>query len=266
MWINMTENVENKKENIENLNEENLKNQGEKASEVFKGESNSLTIKQLYEESAEYFADIIKSKLSDKNKTYKLADLGSFKGELLGNILGKLHDYKFNTIAVDINEEALKENSFAQKKIIATLDKTTLKNKSVDIAICRYVLQWNNQQKQQEILKEISRITKGFAIIQHVGADNENSDKWRERIDDLLDGEEIPKLKRIGHHFSSRDEIENWMQENKINFERLTERKVENVSNVFIERYNLNDEESLKTKEILGDKNYIIQTTWLIKG
>jgi len=263
MWIIMTENIEN----LDDINKIiSLKNQGEKSSVVFRGESNSLTTKQIYEESAEYFADIIKSKLSDKNKTYKLADLGSFKGELLGNILEKLHDYKFNTIAVDINKEALKENSSAQKKIIATLDKITLEDKSVDVAICRYVLQWNNQQKQQEILKEISRITKGFAIIQHAGADNENSDKWRERIDDLLDGEENPKLKRTSYYFSSRSEIENWMQENKINFERLMERRIEDASNIFIERYNLNDEESLKTKEILGDKNYIIQTTWLVKG
>ncbi len=82
----------------------------------------------------------------------------------------------------------------------------------------------------------------------------------------MLDGKEIPKLKRIDHYFSSRNEIEKWMQENKINFERLMERKIENLEDVFIERYNLNDGESLKTKEILGDKNYIIQTTWLITG
>lgn len=262
------ENIKDKKENAEELNDEikSLKNLGEKTSNVFKGESNSLAARELYGESAEYFADVIKNKLSDKNKTYKLADLGSFKGELLGNVLDKLPDYKFNTIAVDINEEALKENSSAQEKIIATLDKTTLEGTSMDVILCRYALAWNNQKKQQEILKEIARIVKGFAIVQHAGADIDNSNKWREKIDNLLNGEEIPKLKRTGYYFSSRSEIENWMKENKINFERLMERKIENLSDVFIERYNLNDSESLKTKEILGDKNYIIQTTWLIRG
>lgn len=263
--------MENKKENIEHLNDKNneigsLKNPGEKSSNVFKGESNSLAVRELYGESAEYFADVIKNKLSDKNKTYKLADLGSFKGELLGNVLDKLPDYKFNTIAVDINEEALKENSSVQEKIITTLDKSTLKDKSMDVVLCRYVLAWNNQKKQQKILKEIARIVKGFAIIQHAGADVGNSDGWRKKIDDLLDGEEIPKLKRVGHYFSSRNEIEDWMKENKINFERLMERRIENLSDVFIERYNLNKKESKKTKGILGDKNYIIQTTWLVTG
>lgn len=260
------------KENIEYLNNNNnnntesLKNLGEKASDIFRGESNSLAVKELYGESAGYFADIIKNKLLNKDKTYKLADLGSFSGELLGNILDKLPDYKFRTIAVDINEEALKENLSAQEKIISTLDKIPLEDTSIDIILCRYGLAWNSPKEQQEILKEIARIVKGFAVIQHAGADNDNADEWREKIDDLLDGKEIPKLKRIRHYFSSRNEIEKWMQENKINFERLMERKIENVSDVFIERYNLNDGESLKAKEILGDKNYIIQTTWLITG
>lgn len=240
---------------------------GEKASNIFKGESNdSLAMNKLYNESTEYFSNIIKDKLSNKDKIYKLADFGSFRGELLGNILDKLPDYKFSTTAVDINEDALKENLSAQEKIVATLDKIPLEDKSMDIIICRYALQWNNIEEQQKILKEIARITKGFAIIQYAGPDNNNPDKWREKIDDLLTGKEISKLRRAGYYFSSRNEIEGWMKENKINFERLMERKVKNVSDVFIKKYNLNDNESLKTKEILGDKNYIIQTTWLIIG
>ncbi len=104
------------------------------------------------------------------NETESLKNLGEkssgvFKGELLGNILDKLPDYKFHTIAVDINGEALKENLSAQEKIISTLDKIPLKDKSIDVVFCRYVLAWNNPKKQQEILKEITRIVSGFAII-----------------------------------------------------------------------------------------------------
>jgi hypothetical protein len=54
------------------------------------------------------------------------------------------------------------------------------------------------------------------------------------------------------------------MTEENINFERIAERKVNEVSNVFIERWALNEVDSEKTNKILADKNYIIQTTWLI--
>jgi len=107
-----------------------------------------------------------------------------------------------------------------------------------------------------------------FSVIEYIHgesrADNKNSDEWRLRLDDLLDGEEVPKAKRIGHYFSSREEIEKWMKENNINFERLSERKVDYVSNVFIERLELDEDDATKTKNILDDKDYIIQTTWVI--
>lgn len=66
--------------------------------------------------------------------------------------------------------------------------------------------------------------------------------------------------------FSSGEDVERWMINNGINFERLMERKVEKVSNVFIERIALNESEAQIARDLLGDKDYIIQTTWLIFG
>lgn len=238
--------------------------QGERASEIFGGKAESETVEKLYGESAKFFSDIIREKLNGKTvKTYTLADVGGFKGEFLENILKNLSEYNFDTIGVDL-EKNLKENNIVKKKIAADLSKLPISGKSIDIAIARYILVWNNEEKQKEILKEISRIVGNFAIVQHAGADSENSDKWRMKLDDLLDGEEVPKAKRTGHYFSSREEIEKWMEENNIRFERISERKVDNLSNVFIERLALSEEDAKKTREILTGKDYIIQTTWLI--
>ncbi len=239
--------------------------QGEKASEVFGGKAMSQTTEKIYSESAQYFSKIIRKKLGKKtDKIYTLADMGSFKGELLKDILANLPEYNFKTIGVDLLEKNLKENKITENKIVADLSRLPISDKNIDVAIVRYVLQWNNKEKQKKILKEISRTIKGFAIIQHAGADNENSDAWRGNIDNLLDGKEVKKIKRMGHYFSSREEIEEWMKESSIKFERLSERKVSSVSNVFIERWGLNEEEARKTREILGDKDYITQTTWLV--
>jgi hypothetical protein len=126
-------------------------------------------------------------------------------------------------------------------------------------------LQWNNAEKQKKILKEAERVVNDFAIIQHVGADNEDKDLWRDRVNNLLGGK-VDKLKRNDYFFSSRDEIEIWMKEQNISFNRIQDRKVEKFSNLFFERYDLDGEEKLKTENILGDKDYVIQTTWLIKS
>jgi len=239
--------------------------QGENSSKVFSGEMNkSETTKELYGQSAEFFANIIREKLTP-DREYKLADLGCYGGELLQNILDFLPEYQFNTIGIDC-EKNLANNKSAEEKIVADLEQIPLADKSVDVAISRYTLAWNNAEKQKEILKETSRIVHDFAIIQHAGADGENSDAWRAKFDDLFDGNEVPSCKRVGYYFSSREEIEKWMNENKIEFKRIAERRVEAVSNVFIERWALNETDSEKTRHVLSDKDYIIQTTWLIKS
>ncbi len=247
------------------VNEENRLFQGIATSKVFEGrsEKGSLTIKHLYAESAAYFAEIIKNNLPENSTPYTFADFGSAKGELLKNVLNLLKSYHFHTLGID-TELALKENDVAQEKISANLTQLPLEDKSIDLAMMRYVLQWNNQKNQQNILQEIARVIKGFAIVQHVGADNINTDLWRHNFNDVLAGQEVPKLERHGHFVSSREEIETWMKAQNINFQRLSERKVDRISDVLIERYALNEDEADTTRKILADKDYIIQTTWLI--
>ena len=178
-------------------------------------------------------------------------------------VLPLLPDYDFHTIAIDV-EQVLKENKVAKEKIVADLTKKIpIEDDGADIGMMRYVLAWNSPENQQAILKEISRIVKDFTVLQHAGADNSDPSAWREKMDELLGGA-VPKIKRSGHFFSSREEIEKAMVANGINFERLLERRVEKVSNVFIERMKLDESEAKTAQNLLGDKDYIIQTTWLI--
>lgn len=236
---------------------------GENSSKIFGAENiKSKTTAKVYEQSANFFADTIRQKINP-DKQYDLADFGCFKGELLDNILRLLPEYHFHTYGIDL-EPNLIGNKSAQEKVAADLVCTPLRDKSMDIVLMRYVLQWNNAQKQEKILQEIARVTRGFAIIQHLGADNKNSDAWRKKIDELLGGQKIAKLHRVGHLFLSNEEIEELMNKHAIRFERIQNRKIDRLFNVFRERYNLIDKESNLAKQILGNKDYIIQTSWLI--
>jgi len=237
--------------------------QGENSSKVFKAEGElSKTNIEMYSQSPDFFADVIRKNLKS-DRTYRIADLGCYGGELLQNIIDLLPEYEFTTIGID-REKNLENNKTVDEKIAADLEQTPLKDKSVDVAIMRYVLQWNVKEKQEKILTEVARIIKKFAIIQHIGSDTIDSDLWRQKVDQLLGGE-IPKLKRVGHYFSSRGEIEDWMQKHDIPFEKIQDRKIEEFYRVFSERWNFTDEEDKTAKQILGDKDFAIQTSWLIR-
>jgi len=236
--------------------------QGKNSSRIFKAEGDlSKTNVEMYRQSPEFFADIIRKNLKP-DKEYKIADLGCYGGELLQNIINLLPKYEFKTIGID-RKENLEKNKMTKNKIAADLEQVPLEDKSVDVAIMRYVLQWNAKEKQEKILTEVARIIKKFAVIQHVGADNINPDLWRQKVDRLLGGE-ISKLKRVGYYYSSRDEIEDWMQKHNISFEKIQDRKIEDFHRVFSERWNFTNKEDKLAKQILGDKNFVIQTSWLI--
>jgi len=239
-------------------------NQGVRASEIFSGKVEVAPIKKIFGESAQMFSDIIRERLGAEGGNYRMADFGSHKGELLENICKSLPEFNFHTIGIDL-ENNLKENKAAQEKISADLGNIPMKDKSVDIGFARYVLHWNNPEEQKQILKEISRIIKDFAIIQHVGADSEDPTQWRGKVDDLLDGKEIPKLERHGHFFSSSQEVEKILIENNIPFEKVLEVRVDNLSETLSQRFSLDEEERQLTKEMLKGNDYIMQTTWIIK-
>ena len=214
----------------------------------------------FYGESADLFSSEIKRYLKPGN--YFLADLGGHKGELLADILQKLPEYNFDSTIIDINEGI--EEKLSAKKIIADITKIPFHDKSIDIVVVRYVLAWNSLEKQKEILKEISRITKGIAIIQHQGSSDENPQGLQNASDKLFDGE-IPILKRVGYLFTEPSRIESWMQELGIRYERIQQRKIDGLSELFIEKFSLSDIEAQKTRDILAGNDYILQTTWVLK-
>lgn len=236
---------------------------GSHTSEVFAGKVESPALKEMYSESADFFVAIIKSRLDMGKGPYSLADLGSFRGELLQNVLQKLPEKVFEPVVVGINRLALQENA-AKRKVVADLERIPLGDHSVDIALVRYVLQLNNLEKQKEIVKEVARVIKKFAIIQHLGADNVDTGTWRSQVNNALSSSQIPKLTQQGRFYSSRDEVEQFMNEEHVSFERVQDRVVQHLSDVYISRYGLNAEEAVKVRELLGNKDFIAQTTWLL--
>lgn len=236
---------------------------GAETSKVFSGESGSQTTSEMYSETAGFFAEQIRSRLPVQTGPCMLADIGSYQGELLSDVIELIPEHEFQTVAVDINEAALANNK-ADQKIIAGAEQLPFADNSIDVVIMRYVLQWNGAEKQKQILKEISRVAKNVALVEHVGADTENTENWREKQDELVSGSRIPKLRRGEHFYSSRDEIESWMSEQGIKFERLRDRRIPEASNAYIERFGLSADEAETAREILGNKDYLMQTDWLI--
>jgi len=76
----------------------------------------------------------------------------------LDELLKKLPGYKFQTTAVDINKVALINNQIAGQKIIADAEKMPFADKSVDVIIVRYMLQWNFAEKQKKILGDCRQL------------------------------------------------------------------------------------------------------------
>ena len=196
-----------------------VQNMGENTSKVFSGEAQTKAAQEAYNETPKVFAEEIKKRLLP-DKEYIIADIGSFKGELLGKLLELVPDYTFKTIAVDLNQDALNKNQL-REKVVANADHLPFENGSIDIEIVRFLFQWNHWEKQKQIIREIARTIREFALVEHGGADNENPDEWREKMDKLFEGIEVPKLKRGEHFFSSRDEIEQMMTDDGIKFERI---------------------------------------------
>lgn len=264
MSLEWNQNKEEIKVALAEKAEEARLNQGVRASEIFSGKVEVTPVKKIFGESAQMFSDIIKERLGAEGGNYRMADFGSHKGELLENICKLLPEFNFHAIGIDL-ENNLKENKAAQEKISADLGNIPMEDKSVDVGFARYVLHWNNLKEQEQILKEIARIVKDFAIVQHVGADNESPAQWRGRVDDLLDGKEIPKLERHGHFFSSSQEVEKILIENNIPFEKVLEVRVNNLSETLSQRFSLDKNEKQLAQKMLKGNDYIIQSTWIIK-
>ena len=238
---------------------------GENTSEIFSGRTKTETSTKLYAETADFISNIIRNKVGSQKENLKILDVGTHKGELISDISNNLApDYQLEVTGVDLNEDALAENKAVSDKIISDATNLQLKDNLFDISIIRYVLQWNNFEKQKEIIKEILRVTNGLILIEHAGPNDEDVISWRNNMSNLLSNNHVPKIMRENYFFSSKNEIESFLMKNNINFERLRDRRIEKVSNAFIERYNLSEEESLLVRKILDDKDYIYQTDWII--
>lgn len=242
--------------------ESKVQNMGETTSKVFSGEYSSETTRELYAETADFFASQIRNRLKN-DRLYSILDIGAFQGELLSDLISKLSEYNFETTALDINTDALEENT-SDHKLIAEAGNIPATDRSFDISIMRYVLQWNSPENQRQILNEVARTIKDFGIIEHAGADIHETNEWREKMSSLLSGHEIPVLRRNECFYASRDEIEQWMNESGIRFERIRDRIIKNGSNAFIERYGLDEQKSEKVRNILGNKDFFRQTDWIV--
>jgi len=55
------------------------------------------------------------------------------------------------------------------------------------------------------------------------------------------------------------------MKELDISFERIQERDVPGLSNLFIEKYNLSEVDAHNTQAILSGADYVTQAAWILK-
>ena len=128
----------------------------------------------------------------------------------------------------------------------------------------RYVLAWNSLEDQRNILKEIARICNGIAIIQHQGADSADPSPLQKASTQIFSGE-IPVLKRSHGYFTESKQIEKWMDELGLSYEKIQEKKVETLSETFIEKFKLEENDSVLLKQTLSGCDYINQSTYVVK-
>lgn len=238
-----------------------FQNQGLATSKVFAGHGNSTAAHQLYGQSATHIASLLHEHLPMRDEPYVLVDIGSYKGELWQEIVHLLPEHTFHVIAIDINEAALADNP-AHEKLVANVTHLPLMDRSADVVICRYVLQWNTPAQQQLILREIGRIVRRVGILQHAGS-NPYDINHRLHIEAVMDGR-IAALHRTDCYYSTKAEIETWMRTLDLTFSMCADRRINNLSDSFIERYVLDDDMVRAMKEGFGAYDYIMQTTWAI--
>ncbi len=236
-----------------------MKNQGVNASLLFRGTSHSREASLFYGESADLFATIIKSELVPG--AYTLADLGGNKGEFLSQMLAKLPEYIFESSVIDSNPGI--EASLNAQKVEGDVLRNGLKEKSIDIAVVRYSLSWNTFNKQKDFLAEISRICKGIAIIQHQGYGDTQLTEQHKAFSKIFDGS-IPELRRSDYFPTNPSQVESWMTGLDIRFKKIQDRKIDGISNLFIEKYKLNEREAQLLKVTLGNLDYLMQTAWVL--
>ncbi len=235
---------------------------GNASSRAFAGESRFTAGQEIYGQTVGIFTEQIRSRLIPE-RTYTLADVGSYQGELLTNLTDALPEYTFRTIALDNNREALTHNK-ADQIIVSQGEALPFDDQSIDVVIARYMLQWNDAENQKRILHEMARSMRKLGLIEHVGGDNDDPDIWRQHINRLFSDTHLPQLNRSGHFFSSAAEVEKWMDELGIHYKRIDYQYINNGTDVYVERYGLNDEESLIAKTVMGEKNYFYKTDWVL--
>ena len=223
---------------------------GSATSAVFAGRGACETNRQAYAETAGFFAGEIMHRLPARSERYLLVDLGTFKGELLQTLVEALPDYSFRTVGIDVNGPALAENRAAAARILASVARLPLRDGSADLAIARYVLQWNNLDDQKQMLAEMTRAVRHFALLEHNGPGDAETEAWREIQRRLFTGLEIPKLKREDCYYGSPDEIEQWLRSLGITHERLKSRTIEKLLDLYGERYALDARESALLRRI----------------
>lgn len=243
-----------------------VQNMGSSTEKAFKGDSEITAIKKTYKESVGVFSKAITTRLSYggiPTNYESIADFGSHSGGFLGNLLGELNkgSISFKRIyALELDRDVLVKNISATNKIACDLAKVPVENDLFDVSVARYVLQWNSLKRQSEIIREIARTTKNFAVIQHPTVELSGQTKFHE----IFKGHLISKLKRLESFYSTKEELELIFKESGLNFELADSEKIDDVSDIFIERYELNQEESKFLKDFLGDDDWWDRMTWII--
>lgn len=233
--------------------------QGKNAENIFHGQAKSSASQLFYAESAPLFSKIIRENL--KPGRYSVVDLGGHKGEFLSELSKSLPEYDFDSTIVDKIEGL--DPHVNTKKVVANIINSPLPDKSADIVILRYVLPWDSFENQKLILNEASHLCRNLCIIQHQGADSADPAPLQQAALKLFGGNP-PRLKRENGFFTESSQIEKWMDELHMPYRKVQERKVQTLSDTFIEKFELNNQEANVVRGVLKGCDYIMQTTWVL--
>jgi len=106
----------------------------------------------------------------DKTKT--VLDIGC--GQHLGELSNYIANYSKNVVGIDINEDWIKEAKKKKGKnvefLVANAEKMPLKDNSVDIAICTWVIE--HVERPEKMLSEIKRVLKKDGMLYLTTANN----------------------------------------------------------------------------------------------
>ncbi|MBI5221564.1 MAG: methyltransferase [Candidatus Magasanikbacteria bacterium] len=191
-----------------------------------------------------------------KVATLEVADFGGANGEVLGYIKQHTKTTKFlKTTCFDITPNLLKNNIWANQKFLIDLREIKIKNK-FDIAIMRYVLDFNILNDQQKIIKNLYRSLKKGGISTNWWCGVENYEHQL-KFNEVFNTDKISKkLIRNETFWPTWRQTSKMFHKSGFKLQKIYKFKY-HFHNLYKLRYELTEEENYNLLKYLKKYNYI---------